>query len=131
MRSGHEVSTHLLLLAGAALLLGSPAGVRGQVPSARQPQAEKYDSTATAKLFEQRCGACHGKSGRGDGPAAAALQPKPADFSDPKFQAGRTDAQLREMVASGKGLMPGFGKTLKPEEIEDLIKYMRSLARKP
>ncbi|MGK7312306.1 MAG: c-type cytochrome [Candidatus Longimicrobiales bacterium M2_2A_002] len=55
---------------------------------------------ATAKLIERQCAACHGKTGRGD--AAAAFQPKPADFSDPKFQDARKDAQLREIIASGK-----------------------------
>jgi high-affinity iron transporter len=31
-------------------------------------------------LYDQRCAACHGAHGRGDGPAAAALDPHPANF---------------------------------------------------
>ena len=35
-----------------------------------------------AQLFGSQCAACHGADGRGDGPAAAGLQPKPTDFHD-------------------------------------------------
>src|SRR5437879_10602445 len=45
-----------------------------------------HDSSAIAagkKLFAANCAMCHGPTGKGDGPAAAALNPKPATFSDP------------------------------------------------
>ena len=35
---------------------------------------------APVPLFKERCAACHGDGGRGDGPAAAALSPPPADL---------------------------------------------------
>jgi mono/diheme cytochrome c family protein len=34
------------------------------------------------KLFEQNCSQCHGTTGKGDGPAANTLNPRPRDFSD-------------------------------------------------
>ncbi|SRR5579884_2389359 len=34
-------------------------------------------------LFNANCAPCHGASGAGDGPAAASLNPKPADFKTP------------------------------------------------
>ncbi len=85
------------------------------------PQAEK--------LFKAQCAPCHGAKGRGDGPVAAALQPKPTDLTNPEFQAGRTDEELREAITSGKGAMPGFGKVIAPDEIDLLVAHVRSLAQ--
>lgn len=98
---------------------GSLASLDLTVLASHTPRAEK--------LFKEQCAACHGARGRGDGPAAAALQPKPADLSDPEFQLNRTDEQLREVIASGKGAMPGFGKLLPPEDIDLLVKHVRHL----
>ena len=36
-----------------------------------------------ALLFKTYCSTCHGESGKGDGVAAAALNPKPRDFTGP------------------------------------------------
>jgi mono/diheme cytochrome c family protein len=37
------------------------------------------------RLYEQKCQLCHGVSGNGDGPAAAAFSPAPADFAASSF----------------------------------------------
>jgi len=37
-----------------------------------------------AALFKQNCTSCHGDGGRGDGPAAGTLNPKPRNFSQPE-----------------------------------------------
>jgi mono/diheme cytochrome c family protein len=34
-------------------------------------------------LFKQNCSSCHGQSGRGDGPAAGTLNPRPRNFTQP------------------------------------------------
>ncbi|MBI3395341.1 MAG: c-type cytochrome, partial [Spirochaetia bacterium] len=39
------------------------------------------DSAKAKKLFTERCSTCHGPMGKGDGPAGAALNPKPRNFS--------------------------------------------------
>ena len=51
---------------------GGSAAVPGGLLAAR-PQAPH--------VFVQYCSACHGVHGRGDGPAAPALQPPPADLT--------------------------------------------------
>lgn len=119
----------LIRMAAVGVVLALPVGVRGQEPSGGGQAVPEPDSAA-ATLFEQLCVACHGKTGRGDGPAAVALNPKPADLGDPKFHGARTDAQLLEVIASGKGLMPPLGKQLSKEQIESLVRYIRSLKRK-
>jgi cbb3-type cytochrome oxidase cytochrome c subunit/cytochrome c553 len=47
------------------------------------------DLEAGAALFRQRCSGCHGEAGRGDGRAAAALLPHPADLTAARFSSRR------------------------------------------
>lgn len=79
----------------------------------------------------QLCAPCHGASGRGDGPAAAALNPKPRDYTDKKFSI--SDDAMRDIIkrggaAMGKSpVMPAWGQALSDEDIRNLIAYIRSL----
>ena len=52
-------------------------------------------------LFATRCGTCHGSDGTGNGPAGAALNPHPRNFTDAAWQAQVTDEQLRTIIVSG------------------------------
>ena len=45
-----------------------------------------------ADVYESQCKVCHGASGKGDGVAAVAYNPKPADFTDAAFATGREAA---------------------------------------
>jgi high-affinity iron transporter len=67
---------------------------------ARSPSAPP-DLEAGAQLFAQRCAACHGRSGHGDGPAAAALNPRPADFHADAIMAGLTPYKAFNVVRFG------------------------------
>lgn len=83
---------------------------------------------AAEKLFQAQCAPCHGVKGRGDGPVADALQPKPANLTDAQFLSQRTDEQLEASIVAGKGTMPAFGRTLTLEEIGSLVVHIRWLA---
>jgi high-affinity iron transporter len=68
-----------------------------------------------AVVFRERCAACHGETGRGDGPKAKTLKgPPPADLSDPKVMGGTTLLEIFRRIAIG---VPG---TAMPEFAEDL-----------
>ena len=84
-------------------------------------------------VFETRCAPCHGDRGAGDGPAAAALDPKPRNFLDPSFWNGRTAAQLKLVVKQGKPgtLMAPFAGVLTDAEIDDVVSYVESFRPKP
>jgi high-affinity iron transporter len=58
-------------LVGASLALASASVARGQ--SQENPGAQS--------LYLRYCAECHGETGHGDGPAAASLQPPPADLT--------------------------------------------------
>lgn len=86
------------------------------------------ESIATGEsLYRAHCQVCHGVvSGRGDGPAASALNPLPADFRF-HMAAGHTDAQLFRWISEGiPGLgMPAFTRTLAVEERWHVINFLR------
>jgi high-affinity iron transporter len=73
-----------------------------------------------AVVFRERCAACHGETGRGDGPKAKTLKgPPPADLSDPKVMGGTTLLEIFRRIAIG---VPG---TAMPEFAEDLSEQDR------
>jgi mono/diheme cytochrome c family protein len=55
-----------------------------QFASRKNPLPPSADNVAKGKdLFNANCAPCHGTDGAGNGPAASALNPKPADFMTP------------------------------------------------
>lgn len=86
-------------------------------------------------LFAQNCAACHGTAGKGDGAAAAALNPKPRDLTDKAYMAGLKDEYLMDIVKKGgaavgkSALMPPWGAAMKDDQIRDVIAFVRSLAK--
>ncbi len=53
------------------------------------------------QVFATRCASCHGMDGRGDGPGAANLSPKPRNYHDKAWQASVTDAQIEKTIVYG------------------------------
>ena len=84
-------------------------------------------------LFLKYCAHCHGNRGDGDGFNAEFLDKDPAELSDPKFQAKRSDEKLFRVISEGGArvkkshLMPAFGFTLSEEEIWTLVIFIRYL----
>jgi cytochrome c6 len=77
-----------------------------------------------AKVYKDKCIGCHGASGDGQTPMGKSL--KAGDLRSPAVQA-QTDAQLNATVTKGKGKMQAFGKKVSPEEIAEVVAYIRSL----
>ena len=84
-------------------------------------------------LFLKFCAHCHGNSGGGDGFNAEFIDKDPAELSDPKFLAKRSNQKLFRVISAGGAkvkkshLMPPFGHTLSEEEIWSLIVFIRYL----
>lgn len=79
-------------------------------------------------VYAKQCVACHGKGGKGDGPAAAAFNPRPVDFTDADLMGSKADEELLEILKNGRNGMPGFAAILSPEEIDAVLAYVRSLS---
>lgn len=82
------------------------------------------------KLFEANCVICHGASGVGDGAAAAALNPKPRNFTqDTGWKNGRKPSNIFGTLTAGLGSMPSFS-TLSTDDRWALSHYVISLGPK-
>ena len=96
-----------------ALLLGNAAVMRAQ--------------SDVEKTYKAKCAACHGPDGSGDTVVGKKLGAH--DFRSPEVQK-QTDAELADIITKGKNKMPGYEKSLKPDEIKALAGYVRNLAAK-
>ena len=79
-----------------------------------------------AETFKAKCTACHGADGTGNTPTGKAL--KVRDLSSADVQA-QTDDQLYDIIAKGKGKMPGYEKSLAADKCKELVAYIRTLKK--
>ena len=80
-----------------------------------------------AATYKAKCSACHGADGKGE--TAIGKKMGLRDFSSPEVQK-MSDADLTAIIADGKAKMPSYKKSLNPDQIKDLVGYIRSLAKK-
>src|SRR5437867_963834 len=99
------------------------------VPLVCANPAQGGDAHKGQALYASRCAFCHGVSGRGDGPAGAALKPSPTNFTSPDFWKNTKPETIKASVENGKPntAMIGFKATLSPEQIDDLLAYLQTL----
>jgi mono/diheme cytochrome c family protein len=87
--------------------------------------------SAGEKLYEANCASCHGPSGLGNGPAGQALNPPPANIAATSQMPMATDGYLYWTIAEGGvplgTAMPAFKAALKPDQIWQIILYLREL----
>lgn len=147
MNRPHRIAV-LALLAGTFLFLAG-CGAGGSSTESGATQNTKVDAgspapaTVTAAdraeanhLFETRCATCHGKDALGDGPAAAALNPRPRNFHDQEWQKATTDQTIESAIvyggaAVGKSLAmaPNPDLQAKPGVVAALREKVRSFGR--
>jgi mono/diheme cytochrome c family protein len=93
----------------------------------RNPIAVNDGSLAKAKaVYEKECLSCHGPKGKGDGPAAEALEKPPRNLS--VSAKGQTDGAIFWKISEGRKPMPTFSKTLSTDDRWTVIHYVRILA---
>ncbi len=87
-------------------------------------------------LYDAHCAICHGSTGKGDGPGARVVRQPMRDFSDPAAMQAVSDRFLVEITKKGSSqfgrsnAMPAWGMKLSDAEIQDVVAYIRSLARR-
>ena len=111
-------------------------GAAAQTPWAA-PESEKTKKSPVAagpKVVEQgkkvaqvNCVSCHGSTGKGNGPAAMALSPKPADWTSKKVQ-DETEGEIFWKITTGRGAMPSW-KHLPEHDRWALVQHIRSLKK--
>lgn len=88
------------------------------------------DLARAAELYQSQCAACHGAEGRGDGPAGAALEPAPTDFTEVARYNGRSLLGLHTTITQGvDGTgMAAYGDTLSEKDRWALAFYVGAKA---
>lgn len=122
----------------AALMLGAVLLFQARIDPALANAAggDAIDSDNVAMVtrgeavYRSACLSCHGPGLRGDGPAAAGLQPPPADFAQPHTMV-HSEEDLIFWIRNGKqGTgMPAFGDTLTDQEMLDVLSYIERRQR--
>lgn len=90
-----------------ALLLAAACTKSDPAPSTTKPSAKAPTTAAPVaavdphELFTSRCAPCHGASGKGDGPGAAALTPKPRNYTDVAWQSSVKDEDIKKTILYG------------------------------
>jgi putative copper resistance protein D len=114
----------------AGLGIALPPLVTDAYPTTYRRPDVPYHAASIAggkALFAQHCTACHGARGAGDGPAAAALNPKPPDLRA-HHVALHTAGDLFWWIGHGLRTMPAFADRLSPDERWDLVNFLRALS---
>ncbi len=107
---------------------------RGLQPAMEAANAEGTPEVAeefsAQNTFNTICAQCHGRAGDGTGPAGAALDPHPANFTDPDFWATRDMDRIRNVITNGAAsvggspLMVAWGASFSQDQIAQLADYV-------
>lgn len=102
----------------------------GELPSAGgAPQVSIDERYATL------CAGCHGADGGGDGPAGAALNPKPRNLQDATWQANTAEARIYQVIKEGgaavglSATMAPWGSVLSDDEIKSMVSKVRTFKK--
>jgi mono/diheme cytochrome c family protein len=85
---------------------------------------------SAADIYAEKCAACHGDTGKGDGPAGQAMQPPPQPFSS--ALKGKSDSWIATVITKGGpavGMTPAMPPhpTLSDDQVKELIQYIKQL----
>lgn len=95
------------------------------------------DAPLGARVFARHCAVCHGPDGRGNGPAAPSMFPRPRDFTSGTFKykstaagAPPTDEDLLRTIRDGlqASAMPYFAGLLSSEELSAVVELVKSFS---
>jgi len=73
------------------------------------------------------CALCHGKDGDGKGVLAKDINMNTHDWRKPESLSHFTDGELSYLILKGKGRMPAYEGKETPEQIWQIIDYMRTM----
>lgn len=137
-----RISAYVAFCATVLVVAVAPDVVRCQTGEKLIPSLRGKD------LFMAYCASCHGMSGKGDGPAAAALRTKPADLTVlganhggvfPSDEVRRFIAGDNLPAAHGTREMPIWGPIFSRVEmdtdygkvrLENLVRYLESIQQR-
>ncbi len=117
---------------------GNPGTGQAAPPSSETVVITDQARQEAQEMFSTRCAACHGSEGRGDGPGAASLVPKPRNYHNPAWQDSVTDKEIESAILYGGAAVgrspamianPDLGS--KPEVVAALREIVRKFGKQP
>ncbi len=87
--------------------------------------------------YQIYCASCHGQTGGGDGPVAAALPVQPAKHNDGDYMNALSDDYLFKVISEGgpavgkSDMMAPWSSSLSDAQIRNIIAFIRTLADPP
>lgn len=105
-----------------------PWPVPAEFKNKANPVKSTPASIADGKEVYNRCVACHGKTGLGDGPKGKAKETFPGDLSSAAYQS-QTDGEQFWRTKTGRDEMPGYKGKLTDDEIWSVVNYMRTFKK--
>ncbi|MBI5199645.1 MAG: c-type cytochrome [Nitrospirae bacterium] len=112
-----------------------PADQMAAAKAMKNPVASNPANIAKGKeLFTGKatCFTCHGENGDGNGPAGAALDPSPRNFTNGKFHAAKTDGELFWVVkngSAGTSMISYAPSVITEQEAWEIITFVRTLKK--
>jgi cytochrome c6 len=85
-----------------------------------------FAADATADVYKAKCASCHGADGKGETPAGKNMKVKDLASDDVQKQ---SDADLAGVIEKGKKPMPGYEGKLTKDQIDGLVKWVRTLKK--
>jgi mono/diheme cytochrome c family protein len=79
-----------------------------------------------AEIYKKKCAACHGATGAGDTMIGKNLRIRSLRSHEVQ---NRSDEELFNIIAKGRNKMPAFDRKLSREQIHDLVRHIRALAK--
>ncbi len=120
------------VLAAAVFATAASALEQGRATAQSATSPVPADAASVARgrdIYAESCAMCHGVQGRGDGPLARTMVPRPADFRIHMAE-GHTPEQLFEWTTNGvpDTAMQGFANELSVEDRWHVISYLQTFA---
>lgn len=139
--SGERVAETQALLDSLASVVGSRrppadlAALHGRFMASLGADAaldlptRRVDLAAGRAIYQEHCAACHGTSGRGDGPSSAGMQPPPPAVADAATMADVSPALMFRITSVGIAGTPmvAWADKLTPDQRWDVISYINTM----
>lgn len=123
--------------ASGVLLALSLTAPHTRAQSASSAPAQSPSDSPGKKVYDSHCVECHGRDGRGDGPAASTLFPHPRDFTSGRYKIRSTetgsvptDEDLARSIRLGLpgSSMPDWNGILSEQDIRDVASYIKTFS---
>jgi mono/diheme cytochrome c family protein len=82
--------------------------------------SSRKSSTRGASLFRKSCAVCHSVR-------PGETKVGPSLYAVLRQDSGNSEQAVRQTIAAGKAGMPAFQQKLEPDQMDDLIEYLRTL----